>query len=177
MPGIQTKKQLQAGLSEAFDAVIDYITQQEDRLFDSSFAVDKWTTGQQLEHLIKSVAPLNRGLKLPKFLLKLRFGTFQREEHTYDELVQSYYEALERGGKASKPYIPEAVPLHRKKELLTRYKLHKHNLITILDLWSGEQLSTYQAPHPLLGTLSVRELLFFTICHNYHHLENIKKIS
>jgi hypothetical protein len=34
----------------------------------------KWTAGQQLEHIVKSVRPVNLALIIPKFLLRLSFG-------------------------------------------------------------------------------------------------------
>jgi hypothetical protein len=31
-------------------------------------------------------------------------------------------------------------------------------------------------PHPLLGPLSVREMLFFTVYHNTHHVLNVQRL-
>ena len=35
--------------------------------------------------------------------------------------------------------------------------------------WSEKKLDRYQAPHPALGKLTIREMLYFTIFHNVHH--------
>lgn len=171
-----SKEDLKKGFDDAFDAVIHYIRLQDDLLFERAESEGKWSTGQQLVHLIKSVEPLNLGLKLPKILLRWRFGTRNRTERTYDATVAKYKAALNDGGRASSPYIPPKVGVHQKHDLLQRYEQEKIKLIRVLDKWNEEQLSKYVAPHPLMGKLTARELIFFTIYHNYHHLESIRKI-
>jgi len=164
-------------LHEAFDAVMGYIRQQDISLFDRPKAEGKWSTGQQLDHLIKSVKPLSTGMALPRFMLKLRFGSMKRAEYTYDELAEKYKEVLKAGGEASSPFIPTLIEIEQKETLLKTYESEKIKLIKILQKWSENDLSNVSAPHPLLGKCSVRELLYFTIFHNYHHLESIKEIS
>ena len=44
-----------------------------------------------------------------------------------------------------------------------------------LGNWSEKDLDKYKLPHPLLGKLTVREMLFFTIYHNEHHLKAMLK--
>ncbi len=39
--------------------------------------------------------------------------------------------------------------------------------------WSEHALDLYRLPHPLLGKLTVREMLLFTVYHNAHHLEQV----
>ncbi len=39
--------------------------------------------------------------------------------------------------------------------------------------WSEAALDRYRLPHPLLGKLTVREMLFFTLYHNAHHLDQV----
>jgi hypothetical protein len=38
-----------------------------------------------------------------------------------------------------------------------------------MERWSEAELDAYRLPHPLLGRLSVREMMFFTLLHNRHH--------
>ena len=35
--------------------------------------------------------------------------------------------------------------------------------------WSERALDRYRLPHPLLGRLTVREMLLFTLYHSVHH--------
>ncbi|UPT65903.1 MAG: DinB family protein [Sphingobacteriales bacterium JAD_PAG50586_3] len=39
---------------------------------------------------------------------------------------------------------------------------------------SDSKLDTYLVPHPLLGKVTLREILFFTILHTEVHLEILK---
>jgi hypothetical protein len=41
--------------------------------------------------------------------------------------------------------------------------------------YSESDLDTYILPHPLLGKLTLREMLYFTTYHVQHHQELIKK--
>ncbi|HCI71341.1 MAG TPA: DinB family protein [Balneola sp.] len=173
---LKSKDQIELEIHQAFDEVINFIRQQDDSLFDRPKAEGKWSTGQQLDHLIKSVKPLSTGMGLPKFLLKFRFGTRNREERSFDELVEKYHKKLNEGGRATSPYIPPVIRIDQKNQLLNSYEDEKVRLIKVLQKWSETQLSNVIAPHPLLGKCTVRELLYFTIYHNYHHLDSIKDI-
>jgi hypothetical protein len=44
-----------------------------------------------------------------------------------------------------------------------------------VDSWREADLDRYRLPHPLLGKLTLREMLFFTLYHNYHHVRNVAK--
>lgn len=37
--------------------------------------------------------------------------------------------------------------------------------------WSEEELDQHCVNHPALSQITMREMLFFIIFHNYHHLE------
>lgn len=174
---MKSRDQIELEIHQAFDEVINFIRQQDDSLFDRPKAEGKWSTGQQLDHLIKSVKPLSTGMGLPKILLKFRFGVRNRVERTYDELVSKYHQKLAEGGQASSAFIPPEISVSQKNQLLLNYEKEKIKLIKVLQKWNEKQLSTNVAPHPLLGKCTVRELLYFTIYHNYHHLKNIKEIS
>src|SRR5579859_3509649 len=40
--------------------------------------------------------------------------------------------------------------------------------------WSEIDLDRYRLPHPLLGKLTVREMLFFTVQHLAHHASKVE---
>ncbi|HRF39931.1 MAG TPA: hypothetical protein PK198_14170 [Saprospiraceae bacterium] len=70
---------------------------------------DKWTAGEQLEHILLSVRPLRQALSLPKFMLKLIWGQSNRAGRDYEGLVNKYLSKLESGGRATGRFIPKAV--------------------------------------------------------------------
>lgn len=132
---------------------------------------DKWSVAENLEHLILSVKPVNLALGLPKITL-LAFGKANRPAKNYDEVVAYYQSKLQEGAKATKDYIP--AKQRNKAELLQDFSLKHETLINKLESWSEGDLDKYFLPHPILGKLSVREILFFTIYHINHHYKTIQ---
>jgi hypothetical protein len=50
-----------------------------------------------------------------------------------------------------------------------------NRLYEILQKWPENDLDKYRLPHPLLGKLTLREMLFFTLYHNRHHMNNVQR--
>jgi len=59
---------------QAFIAWIDHLSKEE-FMFQ---APEKWSAGQQLEHIRLSVKPVTLAFSLPHFMLKILFGTANR---------------------------------------------------------------------------------------------------
>ncbi|WP_373551474.1 DinB family protein [Haliscomenobacter sp.] len=134
----------------------------------------KWSAAQQLDHLIRSVRPVVLGLSLPSFLLRLIFGRAKHASQDYDTLVKTYQAALANGGKSPKAYEPkvpgEGFQSYGAEKLMQMIA----GLDRLLDSLSESELDTLQAPHPLLGKLTLRELMYFTIYHAQHHQRNVE---
>jgi len=45
------------------------------------------------------------------------------------------------------------------------------NLSAAVRRWDEAALDRYQLPHPILGKLTVREMLYFTLYHLGHHAQ------
>lgn len=135
----------------------------------------KWTTGENIAHLVSATRMTAIPFTLPRFVPVLLYGKPKRTSHGYSKVVNNYIHHLEHGAKASGLYVP-------KKTNYTQDSLHqKLNaqaeklLVAIETKWSDEQLDQYQISHPILGLLTLRELAYFTIYHNGHHTEIIRK--
>ena len=135
----------------------------------------KWTAGQQLEHIVKSVRPVNLAFGLPLFLLKIVFGKANRASKSYDELVEKYHAKLAAGGKSSAPFIPKAVAQADREKLSKKLHALTNSLINRAESLSDNQLDIFILPHPLLGKLTLREMLYFTIYHVQHHEKQVMK--
>lgn len=171
--GVQSKAEILATLAHSLGAVADWIEARPETDFAKGPA-GRWTLGQQLDHLVRSVEPINLGLSMPKFVLGLVFGKAKRPSVTYAELAGRYEGVLGDGGKASGRFVPPAVGLNRRQPLLGLHRRATKRLIAQIESFSEEELDRYLAPHPLLGKLTLRELLFFTIHHHDHHLHTLK---
>lgn len=170
---IEYKPQIISALNEKIDAFNSYI----EPLTKEQFEVTpngKWSAGQNLDHLIRAIKPLQLAYRLPKFALLILFGKTNRPSRTYDELVTKYKTKLAKGGKASGPFIPPVISFEKKLTLIRKYKEQKQKLIAKVEKQEEKDLDTYILPHPLLGKVTLREMLFFTIHHNEHHLESLK---
>jgi hypothetical protein len=170
---IHNKPQIIAALNEKVDAFNQYILPLNKEQFEVS-PNGKWSAGQNLDHLIRAIKPLQVAYALPKFAIVVMFGKTNRASKTYDELVIKYKAKLAAGGRASGPFIPPAVGFEKKDELIKKYTKQKQKLITKIEKQSETDLDKYILPHPLLGKVTLREMLYFTIHHNVHHLELLK---
>jgi hypothetical protein len=135
----------------------------------------KWSAALQLDHLIKSVAPVNMAMALPHFLLQWLFGVSNRPSRTYEELVEKYHRKLGEGGKASGRFIPKAIRADQKNRLLRKLERLVNRLCRHTEKLDEKSLDTYLLPHPLLGKLTLREMLYFTAYHAEHHQMLVKK--
>jgi hypothetical protein len=136
---------------------------------------DKWTPAQQADHIVKSVSPVVMALGLPKIAPRLLFGKSTRPSKDYNGLVEKYKEKLAKGGKASGRFIPQAVGLQEKQILPKAIMYYTNKLCKQIEKLEEEHLDIYILPHPLLGKLTFREMLYFTIYHVQHHQEIIKR--
>ncbi|MBA2669635.1 MAG: DinB family protein [Gemmatimonadetes bacterium] len=140
-----------------------------------------WTPAEHLVHLNISVNAVARGLSISSWLLSLRFGRTRVPSRTYEEIHRIYRVRLAEGAGATGPYVPpqeelvgEAVA-SRRSEILARWQRVNARLRTAQEGWSERQLDRVRLPHPLLGKLTVREMLFFTLYHNQHHIAASKR--
>lgn len=167
---IQTKEAISDQIVENAEKLYAWVEAQSLSAFEKG-PEGKWTTGQHLEHLIRSVVPLNQAFLLPNVVYRLLFGKPNRPPRDYEGLVSRYKEKLSKGGQASGRYIPPVIPVSEKHALLNRF-LKEYKLLARKTLrWQDSKLDHYLLPHPLLGKVTVREMLFFTTYHLQHHLE------
>lgn len=155
---------------ENHKAFIDYINTLDETKFTHS-KDEKWTAGQQLDHIYRSVKPLTVVFALPKFMTKLAFGKANRPSRTYEEVITKYQKKLEEGGSASGRFIPKAIPFRAKDSLVKKIKKTLNILANQLERFDENQLDQIIIPHPLLGKMTVREMMYFTIYHVEHHRE------
>lgn len=135
---------------------------------------NKWTAGQQLEHIIKSARPVNMALTLPHVALRVFFGKANRPSRTYDELITKYQGKLNQGGRAPARFVPKPVHLNRREALFQKLDSIVSALAKKIEGYSEEQLDLLLLPHPLLGKLTLREMIYFTIYHAGHHEKQVR---
>lgn len=164
--------ELQQKLRESHVHFIGTISRVSDADFTKSVN-QKWTAGQQLDHIIKSVAPVNQAFALPAFVLKLLFGKTNRPSRTYDQLVEKYQAKLAAAGKAPGRFVPGSVNATQRAAFVRKLEKLVGSLSARTEGFSEEQLDLLILPHPLLGKLTLREMIYFTIYHAGHHEKQV----
>lgn len=134
----------------------------------------KWTPAQQLDHILRAVRPMAMALLVPKWFLRWRFGKPNRPPRDFNALVQRYKEKLEAGGRASGRFVPPAIPAEGER-IDASLQNTVRTLSSRVNKWTEHELDTVLLPHPLLGKLTVREMLYFTIYHVQHHHALVEK--
>lgn len=140
---------------------------------------DAWSPADNVRHLTKSVRAVAMALRIPRLMLRLRFGRARAASRTYAELVADYRARLAAGGKAGgyapSPLGPEPDPAAARTRILARHDEAVAALVEACARWPEAALDRYRLPHPLLGMLTVREMLFFTVYHNQHHVAVVRR--
>ena len=132
----------------------------------------KWTAGHHLIHLVQSTRPLILGLSLPKFIIKWYYGTSNRPSRSLEEVIKRYNEKL--------AMVPDGVvsPFSRKMPQSNKEDAAKWQK-TFIDLnnklnrkiqkFSEKDLDTLLVGHPLMGKMTLREILMWNAYHTKHH--------
>ena len=157
-------------LEEKHQILLNWLKTQEEENWETG-PENKWTTGQQVLHLLQSIKTLNNALSFPKFILKFKFGQSNREVRDYDTVVNRYHERLkEVKGNTFGPSQNMKVPkLEEKQYLLNRLQTENKKLQYKTNKWTDKQLNSHILPHPLMGKMPVREIIMWTAYHVEHH--------
>ena len=144
-----------------------------DRFFAHS--LNAWSPAENLEHLIRSVKPVAQAMRLPKLLLQLLFGTASTPSRSFQTIKEEYLSKLANGARAARAYLPtQTIPSTNlelaRMQLLSQWTRIEQELINSVKAWHESEFDKYLLPHPLLGKLTVREMLFFTLYHNRRHI-------
>ena len=137
-----------------------------------------WSPGENVIHLVKSVKAVADAMKLPKLSLRALFGT-AAGSGSYVEVRDRYLKALADGAVASGRFVPQAPDEGEaeasRSRALAGWQRAGDSLVTAVGKWRERDLDKYRLPHPVLGKISVREMLFFTHYHDLHHLEIVRR--
>jgi hypothetical protein len=143
-----------------------------------------WSPAENLQHLIQSVSPIAQALGVPSEALHKRFGISERSSRPYSEIVKLYRAELAKGAVSSEQYIPvldglglPGDPQMAQDEILRNWERVSEGLLDILERQSDDDLDRTQLPHPLLGQMTMRELLLWTAYHNQHHVEDAQRLE
>jgi hypothetical protein len=112
------------------------------------------------------------------------FGKSQHPPMTYQALTEDYQRRVNEGVRAEDfsdvtPNVfrmPADLP-DAKAYLSAQWDKANAELVAALGHWTEDQLDQHQLPHPAIGAISVRSMLFFTVYHNRLHAQDIRRVG
>ena len=130
----------------------------------------RWSVGDTAQHLYLSARPVLRLVTGHRDVFA-QWGNAEGPSRTYDVIEKTYRKVLGQGVKAPANLSPrpEDVPAD-KATMLIRLTDTYLAIANQLEGWSDEELERYRIPHPALGLISVREMVYFIGIHTRHHM-------
>jgi hypothetical protein len=129
-----------------------------------------WSPLQHMQHVMNSETTLGGFIGARKFL-PLQTPAASKN---YNEVVSTYLAALEATPIPNNPFPPPEYgaldALEATRGLaLGEFLNSGDQLVKALQSYSDTELDAFQGRHPLLGMMSLREFLLFTVYHVEHH--------
>lgn len=175
----RTGAEIIAALREVHRESVSYWTTFSDAAFFAPIGT-AWSPAENVRHLSKSVRAVQQGMRLPPILVNWIFGTTDEPARSYETIRTIYLERLAKGASAGR-FAPESkpAPADPSTERARIMRVHAASIEALtarVAKWSEANMDYHVLPHPLLGPLSVREMLFFTVYHNTHHVLNVQRL-
>ena len=136
-----------------------------------------WSPAENVRHLTKSTRPVALSLRLPGVAFLALFGVADQPSRSYVELRERY-QAVLAGGATAGRFAPRPVAVPHdvgawQRQVIDDCATAVGALARAASRWSETDLDRYRMPHPLLGKLTLREMLLFTLYHFAHHQQNV----
>ncbi len=169
-----SKTDIQNQLLTDCRAFIDIANERSEAQFTQQ--VDgKWSVAEVMQHLYLSARPVARLMAGPREVFD-QWGNADRPSRHYEEIAAAYQKVLTFGNKAPASMSPRPEDMEVTKQgMIDRFSAIYASLVEASEGWSDNDLNTFLIPHPVLGMLTVREMLYFTSTHTQHHLRLLPK--
>ena len=136
----------------------------------------KWSVEQHVQHINKTMGGMARFLQTDKNVLEQKFGLTQNSSRTPEEIDRLFAPFFENQPKSPANFVPEETEAISLENEISAGQQMIAKAGDGLNSWTEEQLDSQQCPHPLLGNLTLREMLYFSILHAQHHASLITRL-
>ena len=135
----------------------------------------KWSAGQDLSHVVKTLGVIRLGLKMPLMMWRLFYGNANRPSRPYTDFRQKYLEKIAPGFKAPSYVLPKIVLHSEREQLISRLKSSTEDFCERIGSFTETELDRVIVPHPLFGKITMREMIMATWLHQDHHTEQLAR--
>lgn len=168
------------GLIEQFKVAKIKMTQFFLNLDEDTFFLkpkEGWSPLENINHLQSSTSPVTIFLRKEFRIMLFLFGRGSSRKST-EEIIEIYKSRLSTGSGAG-IFTPFGI-LHfsipgKKQFEINQLESSIESIIQSLPSWKEEELDDTCIPHPILGIIPMREMLYFTLYHIYHHSSKIQE--
>ena len=174
---LSNRRAIIEALETAHEAAVDYWAAFTTPEFFAPIGAH-WSPAEHVRHLTRSMTPLLPGLRMPRAALRFAFGSATAPSRSYDEIEALYTKALADGGTAGRftpPAERSAMDSARRDAIMDAHSETLRGMTQAMERWTEAQLDAHRLPHPLIGKLTVREMMLFTLLHNQHHVAVAEK--
>lgn len=175
---MQSKSEIISAFQSKWQEIVSLVTQVNDEQFVAKPDPKAWSIAEEFEHVIKSASVVSIAMKVNTLALRWKFGKPNRPIRNYEEVLAKYNKALASvDGKAVSPSPFQAAEgkIFNKAEMLNHWDSTLNKFDKRVNKWSDKNLDRLLLPHPLLGKMMVRELLYFTHLRTEHHRKSLER--
>jgi hypothetical protein len=183
MTDIRYKPDLTAAFVQLHTDLADTIATMPRDQFDAPGRDGRWSPNAYLRHILLSFKPIVKALEMTPDKVRKAFPVAESSQRSYDDIVSLYKAGLARGVRAeSQPSVlPESYRLpddmtDERAYLLDQWHNACQRFAAALELWDESDLESAQLPHPVIGLIPMREMLYFTHFHTALHHDDMRGI-
>jgi DinB superfamily len=133
----------------------------------------KWNPAQHLIHLTKSGSRIAQGLQA-----KNQLPNHETPSRAYEVISDTYLATLKQAPAELLAKVGASIQVEigsDQAQIIQAYLLAGKQLREAVQSWTDSDLDSKSMPHPVLGSISIREMLEFVVYHDLHHLEGVRK--
>ncbi len=174
---LSNRREIIEALESAHEAAVEYWAAFTTPEFFAPIGTH-WSPAEHVRHLTRSMAPLLPVLRVPRAALRFAFGAATAPSRSYVQIEALYAKALNDGGTAGRftpPADRHAPDIIRRNAIMDAHSETLRGMTQAMERWTEAQLDAHRLPHPLIGKLTVREMMLFTLLHNQHHVAVAEK--
>lgn len=156
-------------LAEAFSAVEALFTQVNDEKINAK-PTEKWSFGEEMVHLTLSTNGTGMLLSSPEE----RFMSSDHPSRSYDEIVKEYLEKLALNPTIGQSFADKEPKQYTVAALQENFVAAAQAALQAISRWDESKADEWMVwKHPLLGKMTAREMVYFTVYHTRHHLATL----